>query len=350
MRRGGRALARRSAAALALVLLLAACGKKEAPSGGPPDLDPPRLVETTPDSGAAGVPLDVRPTLTFSEGMEPRSTGDAVAFAPPVTIRQRRWTGRTLTLVPEQPLEANRTYTMFVGGTARDRHGNDYGTGATVVFSTAATFPPGAIAGTLDGRGFDPAGSYVWAYAEGNAPDSSARDFDGLGIADEDGDFEIVGLPAPGRYRLWVFADLNGNRSFEPRADILAAVDTTFGITEGGPRVAGFRLSVTNPRAPGAVAGTVLDSLPDSTGVLHVAAQSQADTTQRALVEVQRDGTWDLRFDAGTWWLRAFRDLNGDRIWQPERERASPRREVTVGPADRVTDVRLELRPAPGGD
>jgi hypothetical protein len=109
--RTGAALARMGTALtlIGATLALGACARKESPSGGPPDLDAPTLVSSTPDSGASGVPVDVRPTLTFSEGMEPRSTGDAVSIAPPVEIRQRRWSKHTLTLVFGDTLRRDAT-------------------------------------------------------------------------------------------------------------------------------------------------------------------------------------------------------------------------------------------------
>ena len=331
------------------VLAAAACAKKDPPSGGPPDLEPPRLVASSPDSAAAGVPVDVTPTLTFSEGMEPRSTAEAISFAPPLEIRQRRWRGRTVALVLAKPLQRDRTYTLFVSGTARDRHGNSYGTGKAVVFSTGARFPPGVIAGHIDAHGFAAGGAYVWVYdqAQSHAPDSSARDFDALALAQDDGAFAVAGLKVPGRYRLWAFVDLNGNRSFEPAIDVLAPSDTTFELTAEASRAADVRLKVVNPRAPGTVSGTVADSLADSTGVLHVVATAASDTTKRVLVEVGSDGTYELRLDHGTWWIRAFRDLNADRIWQPARERASEPRRLEVEPAGRDVDIKLVLRGGP---
>ena len=118
---------------LVFLLVLAGCARKGAPSGGPPDLVPPVVVSCAPDSGRARVPLDARISVTFSEGMEPRATGEAVSLAPQVGIRQRRWSGRELTLVLEDSMRANQTYTLFVGPSARDRHGNSMTSGFTVV-------------------------------------------------------------------------------------------------------------------------------------------------------------------------------------------------------------------------
>ena len=153
--------------------------------------------------------------------MEPRSTGEAVSLAPRVEIRQRRWSGRTLTLVLAESLQANQTYTLFVGGDARaTATATRCATGATVVFSTADSFPPGRCSTAASRRAASrrrapTCGATTTAR---RVPDSTARDFDALGLADENGRFRVAGLAVPGRYRLWAFADLNGNRSFEPEA------------------------------------------------------------------------------------------------------------------------------------
>lgn len=331
------------------VFLLPACAKIAPPSGGPPDLDPPRVEKSEPDSGAAGVPIDFHPSITFTEPMEPRSTIEAVEIAPGVPIKQRRWSGRTLTLVPEQPLDSAQTYTLFVSGTARDRHGNPYGGGATVVFSTAATFPPGSIAGQLTGKGLDEEGCYLWCYAAGRTPDTTARDFDALGIVDEESRFEIVGLAVPGTYRLWAFADLNGNRSFEERSDVLTPIDTTFVLTAEGTRADSIELIVVNPRAPGELHGTVIDSLGDSTGVLRIVARLESDTTRSIMVDAEEDGDFEMRLDPGPWLLEAFRDLNANGQFDRERENSTARVRVVIEPAGRLDDIELRLRPRGGG-
>src|SRR2546428_12641368 len=102
------------AAACLVAIVIAGCARKAPPSGGPPDIEPPRVVSTEPDSGAARVALTSPVSITFSELMEPRSSGNAVALAPRVEFRQPRWHGRALTLSPERPLAAGRPYTLFV--------------------------------------------------------------------------------------------------------------------------------------------------------------------------------------------------------------------------------------------
>ncbi len=327
-----------------LVCALASCARKAPPSGGPPDIVPPVIVSSDPDSAQARVPLDAPLAITFSKSMEPVSTGDAVSLAPRIAFRQRRWSSHTLTLVLQEAMRPNQTYTLFVGPSARDRHGNNLVLGRAIVFSTADTFPPGVIEGKIDARGFPVAGTYLWCYRGARQPDSTARDFDALGLADEQGRFSIPGLPVPGSYHLWAFADLNRNRSYEPDKDVLAPADTTIQLTPGQPVARDLLIRAVNPRAPGHVRGIVLDPTGDTLGVLRVVAVAQEDSTRRVLVDVDRKGTFDLQLAAGIWVVRAWRDEDRNRAWRTDVEPASELERYELAPAQEINDVHLTLK------
>jgi hypothetical protein len=300
-------------------------------------------VSSVPDSGAARVPLDGSLSLTFTEGMEPRTTEEAISLAPRVPIQRRRWSGRTLTLIPAEALEPHRTYTLIVGGSARDRHGNTLLTGAAIPFSTADSFPPGRLEGEIHAVGFAVAGTYLWVYEAGHTPDSTARDFDALAVADAAGHFRVSGLQVPRRYRMWGFADLNRNRSFEPEVDVLAPADTTVELGEDAPSARGLVLSMVNPRAPGRVRGAVIDSTGDTLGVIRVVATAEIDTTLRVMTDADGQAAFDLKLQAGVWLLRAFRDEDRNRAWRTDVEPASPIHRLRVMPGADVQDVRLRL-------
>jgi len=304
---------------LAMLVVISACARRGPPTGGPPDLEPPILLASNPDSGAQAVSRNVHPALIFNENMDARAAGDAVSIVPTVDISERRWSGRRLTVEFAESLQANRTYTLFLGRGVRDRHGNSVAGRTTIVFTTADSMPPGVIEGTLQARGFAGPGTFLWCYAEGHQPDSTARDFDAVGLADRDGRFRVVGLAVPGRYRLWAFADLNVNRSFEPSTDVLAAIDTTFDLTREHPVASGVLATVVNPAAAGRVAGAVLDSLGDSQGNILVFAVAAEDSARRVSSQADHDGKFELSLAPGVWRLRAWRDLDRDRIWRRDR-------------------------------
>jgi len=338
--------------ALLLVALaaLTGCARKMPPSGGPPDLAPPVLLSVIPDSGSTAVDPTGTITLEFSEGMDPRSTLAALEVAPRIDFRARRVSGRRVQLVPEKPLRADQTYTVFVGTDARDLHGNRLREGRAVPFTTATRFPPGVIDGEVLATGFTAAGTYLWCYPDTIAPDSTGRDFDAVAVAGETGRFRVTGLDVPGRYRLWAFADLNHNHSYEPEADLLTPADTLIELSEGRAIAMGLQLRVVNPRAPGRVKGTVLDTLGDERGSLRLLTQSLSDTTRRILYEVASAGGYDFGWDPGRYRVRAFRDFDRNKIWKRDEEPASDEVEVVVTPGGSVTlDVLVLVRPRPAG-
>ena len=344
--RDGFAPATARAVALALAFVLAAapagCAKKGAPSGGPPDLEPPRVIATTPDSGAAGVSRHTTLRIEFSEGMEPRSSGDAIEMLPPVEFRQRRWSGNVLTIVLKDSLKSDRTYTMYAGGGARDRHGNNIARQRTVVFTTATTFPPGVLEGRVEAVGFAAPNALLWCYRDGHLPDSTAKDFDALGITDPAGRFRVAGL-VPGVWRVWTFVDLNRNRSFEPGQDLLVPADSSFTLTEAAPVKSDLLLKVVNPKAPGRFAGSVVDSVSDGTGLTRLIVSSLSDTTRRLLYDVPPNNSFDFMFDPGRYRIRAFRDLDRNKVWKRDSEPASLEVIATIEPGGDLHDVRFVL-------
>lgn len=340
----GRRLAAPATVAAALALLAAAgCAKKAPPSGGPPDLVPPTIETVEPDSGAAHVPLDARISITFSEPMEPRATGASIEFTPPLEVRQRRWTSHAVTLVLAESLKADRTYTMFVGSAARDRHGNNLADPRTIIFTTADEFPKGRIEGVVEATGFKAPGTMLWCYVDGRQPDSTAKDFDALGVADATGAFRIAGLATGHRWRVWAFADLNHNRSYEPETDLLQASDSSFALTEEQPVVKDLRFRMVDERAPGRFIGVVNDTIGDRTGALRLIVTSKSDSTRRVYYEIPGSGSFDLRIDPGWYRVRAFRDRDRNKAWQPATEPASDEIEIHIPPGTEVKGVVFDL-------
>jgi hypothetical protein len=197
----------------------------------------------------------------------------------------------------------------------------------------------------VDARGFGVSGTYLWCYQGNRAPDSTARDFDAVGITGPDGRFRIDGLSVPGRYRVWVFADLNDNRSFEPQTDILAPADSVFELTAAEPVISHVQLRVVNPRAAARVEGAVLDTLrEDTVGVVRVVAVADSDSTRRVMTDADPKGGFDLTVTAGRWRVSAFRDLDKNRTWKPGVEPFSDPLEMTLQPADTLSNLVLVLR------
>jgi len=170
-----------------------------------------------------------------------------------------------------------------------------------------------------------------------------------VGVTDLAGHFRVSGLPVPRRYRLWGFADINRNRSFEPDFDVLAPADTTIELAAAAPSARGLVLHMVNPRAPGRVRGAVIDSTGDTLGVIRIVATAELDSTVRFLSDADPQAAFDLKLQAGVWLLRAFRDDDRNRAWRTDVEPASPIERVRVDPGADVQGVRLRLVRLLGG-
>ena len=315
----------------------------------------PTLLASEPDSGAIGVDRTHKIRLLFSETMDRASVGQNVVIGPGVRSLTPKWiNGRTLELTPDDSLPANTTLTLIVPPNVRDVRGNALDRTYTSHFSTAATFPPGGIEGTVVGRGIGPDGVYVWAYRDGREPDSTAFDMDALGQAHGGGRFTLAGLPVPGRYRLFAFVDRNRNRSFEPGTDILDRSDSLVALTEGAPRALDVRVIAADPEAVARVEGTVIDSLAPGPAALRVEARAvprataiAADRIPIVVIDVH-DGKFAGNLRAGRWRLVAWRDLDDDRTRSPS-EPVSAEVEVDVDPGEAAAPVTLVLQAAPPG-
>ena len=160
----------------------AGCAEKGPPTGGPPDLEPPRgACRPSPDSGAAGVATrTARLGRRSARRMEPRTTGDALEFAPPLVDRAAALVRRTVALVLEDSLRAEPRPTRCswarVRATCTATRCVDRARGACSPPRT--TFPPGVIVGRRGRRGLRAPGTSLWCYRDGRKPDSTARDFE----------------------------------------------------------------------------------------------------------------------------------------------------------------------------
>ena len=116
--------------------------------GPPPDTTPPTVASTTPANGATGQPLNVAPTATFSEALDPTSVtttnvtlvkqGTTTPIGATVTYTAATFKA---TLTPSAALTASTTYVARAkGGTGgiKDVAGNVLAADVTWTFTTAA--------------------------------------------------------------------------------------------------------------------------------------------------------------------------------------------------------------------
>lgn len=125
---------------------LAPTGPYPFSTGYTPETAPPHLVATSPNSGATGVPLNAIIDLQFSEPIDIPTAAPNIQVSTggqPVPVMVALSSGdQRVTITPAQPLEANATYTVTVGGAIADL------AGLTLDNAGSFTFQAGAAADT----------------------------------------------------------------------------------------------------------------------------------------------------------------------------------------------------------
>lgn len=198
-----------------------ACAREGMPPGGPRDRFPPYVVETDPPSGSTHVPLDVSPTLTFNERIQPRSIEGNLFIAPIVEFEaEANWRGNEVTVRFEEPIQSERTYIITVGTGIRDMRGNRMDSTYVYALSTGSNIEEGEVSGLTVHDGRPARNTYIWAYDLSGKPDPNPAGTtpDYLTQAGRDGTFTFTHLSA-GRYRIFAFLDQGRDRLYDADVD-----------------------------------------------------------------------------------------------------------------------------------
>ena len=210
-------------AGLACLVGMAAtsCAREGMPPGGPRDRLPPYVVETDPAAGSTHVPLDVSPTLTFNERIQPRSIEGNIFIAPIVEFEaEANWRGNEITVRFEEPILGERTYIITVGTGIRDMRGNRMDSTYVYALSTGPNIEQGEVSGMAVHDGLPARSAYIWAYSLSGKPepDPATTPPDYLTQAGRDGTFTFTHLSAD-RYRFFAFLDQGRDRLYDADVD-----------------------------------------------------------------------------------------------------------------------------------
>ncbi|MGH7581053.1 MAG: Ig-like domain-containing protein, partial [Gemmatimonadales bacterium] len=204
-----------------LLPCLLACARIEPPPGGPPDVAPPQLVGTNPDSFASLPDFDGDVEFLFdeviSEGGSPSQgtgTGDLeklVILSPTTEFPEVRWRRNRITVRPDEGWQRDRVYRVQLLPGVTDLRRNRSNQGALITFTTGAPRPEKTLEGTVvdwTSARLAPAALVVAL----QLPDSLPY----RGLADSSGRFSLGPLPA-GEYLVSGVLDENSNRLADPR-------------------------------------------------------------------------------------------------------------------------------------
>lgn len=245
----------------ALLFLLTACAKIAPPPGGPPDIKPPVVVATVPESTAV-IP-DFKGDVEFifdetvSEGTVPDfglGNGDLeklVLLSPTSKQPVVRWHRGMISVRPKEGWQPNRVYRAELLPGVADLRRNVMKQGGVVTFTTGAPIPTATLAGTTidwaGGRGAPRA--VIEAVL---APDSLVY----RSASDSTGRFSFGPLPS-GSYLVYAYIDQNHDlkRAYREAWDsvrVTAGGDTT--------RIAPFWMAERDTTPPRMAPAQMLDS------------------------------------------------------------------------------------------
>ena len=107
------------------------------------DTFPPSIVTTDPTDGYQYASLDGDIVITFSEPMDSASLTGAVFQIDPVVPTSQVFGDSVLTVIPDNPLDSNTTYTATITTAAKDTAGNSFPADYAWQFATYRdTTPP----------------------------------------------------------------------------------------------------------------------------------------------------------------------------------------------------------------
>ncbi|UCF78792.1 MAG: Ig-like domain-containing protein [Candidatus Eiseniibacteriota bacterium] len=330
---------------LCMLIALASCARKGLPPGGPPDVTPPVVLSSTPDSGAVGVARVNEICLRFSERMEKRTVRDAVVVRPRVQIKEERWHKNTFCLVLSDSLKPEVTYSLLVMGGCKDSHGNNMKSPHVSVFATADTLMAGTISGSVLSKGVPVSGIPVWAFDSLTCPepDFTKDEPHYVSQSGAGGDFKFLGLPS-GTYMLFVFKDKDANRAYDEETDFTSPAPEPVRITPEATEVANVEIALVDPREPGKIAGRVEHCLPDTVRVI-VYATSTTDSLASYSAPAMSDSTFSVAGPPpGRYSVSCYADFNLNQTHDtPDEPGCSEVHFVQVFPGETTKDVVLVI-------
>jgi len=201
-----------------ITLFLIGCANEQAPSGGPPDKEPPKIDSFEPAQMTKNF-TEEKITVEFSEYVNKASVVENIFITPRLTF-EPSWSGRYLDIIFTEKPQENTTYTISLGGDYTDLKSNKPTESFALTFSTGNVIDSGIVRGKI----FDesPAGTYLFLYPLSAVnPDTlnpSKTEPRYVAQAGTSGDFTFYALP-DGNYRLMAVRDLYKDRLYNAGTD-----------------------------------------------------------------------------------------------------------------------------------
>ena len=209
------------------IILLFGCAQQVAPTGGPKDETPPKIVSEEPANLSTNF-SDKEIVIWFDEFIELRSPAEQIVISPPMmqspSYQLRK---KSLVIKFEQNLNPNTTYTINFGEAIRDNNEGNVLDNYTYVFSTGSHLDSMQVKGKLVDvlTGEPEADALVMLYKTNN--DSLPLDTipDYFTRTGEDGTYQLKNV-ANQAFKIFALKDENANYRFDVTTEKIGFIDS----------------------------------------------------------------------------------------------------------------------------
>ena len=202
-------------------IILCRCANVVSPSGGPKDVTPPVVVETSPKNNTTNFKGKTI-HITFDEYVTLNNASNNILISPPQNKKPSfRISGKTLIIKFEETLKPETTYSINFGEAIKDLHEGNVFNGYNFVFSTGDKMDSLSLKGKVTSAStLKPSANF---FVELYSSDNDTITFDSLPyrvkpdyvtITDKDGNFHFSGL-ADKEYLIFTLKDSNSNMIFD---------------------------------------------------------------------------------------------------------------------------------------
>ena len=203
------------------------CANMAAPTGGPYDEAPPRLIRSNPQHGALNVNRKIL-EFEFDENIKIEKPMEKVIITPPqLAMPVIKSVGRKAVVKLEDDLLENITYTIdFTDAIVDNNEGNPL-ENFSLSFSTGDQLDTLAVSGkVLSAENLEPAqGMYVGMHTNLDDTAFVRTPFERISRTDSRGRFTVRGLAA-GKYRIFALDDKNRDYKYDNPQEAIAFLDS----------------------------------------------------------------------------------------------------------------------------
>ena len=210
-----------------VILTWFGCAQQVAPTGGPKDETPPKVMSEIPENLSTDFNAK-EIVISFDEFIQLKSPLEQVVISPPLSkppsylLKQR-----SLVIKFDQTLSPNTTYTINFGESIGDNNEGNILQNYVYVFSTGAHLDSmevkGRLVDAITGDGEKGAVVMLYKSEEDSLPRTTLPDY--FGRTSDDGNFHIKHV-ADQPYRIFALKDENSNYKFDVGTEKIGFLDS----------------------------------------------------------------------------------------------------------------------------